>query len=63
MIIIGWDSEYSTQWLEEMRYLKEHGIRYAFVKTDEKGITVWKYKKNYLLFKALTDFYSQVYTK
>lgn len=46
-----------------MRYLKEHGIRYAFVKTDEKGITVWKYKKNYLLFKALTDFYSQVYSK
>lgn len=63
MIIIGWDTEYSTQWNKEVGFLKEHGIRYSFVKTDESGITTWKYKKNFELFDKLRDFYSQVYTK
>lgn len=50
------DKEYSTQWSLEHIFLKECGIPYTFVKT-ENGITTWKYKKNYRLFDALKNFY------
>lgn len=50
------DKEYSTQWSLEHMFLKESGIPYTFVKT-ENGITTWKYKKNYRLFDALKNFY------
>lgn len=50
------DKEYSTQWSLEYLYLKENGIPYTFVKT-ENGLTTWKYKKNYKLFDTLKNFY------
>ena len=50
------DKEYSTQWVEEMKYLESVGIRYVFVK-DISGITTYKYKKTSELFKALALFY------
>lgn len=51
------DKEYSTQWVDEMKWLKEHGIKYTFVKYID-GITTYKYKKNHALFVALSMFYS-----
>lgn len=38
------DKEYSTQYVPEMKYLKEKGINYSFVK-EIKGITTYKYTK------------------
>lgn len=55
------DKEYSTQWMAEKNWLSEHGIQYNFVKTIN-GISTFKYKKNYTLFKALCSFYENVYT-
>lgn len=55
---IGFDKEYSTQWIEEMKWLKDHGVRYEFVKTIN-GITTYKYKKTPELFKALEVFYNK----
>lgn len=67
MLIIHTDTgtindEYSTKWFDECNYLLNHGIRYSFVKTVD-GYTVWKFKKNELLFRTLADFYSKVYSK
>ena len=56
------DREYSCIWIEELKWLTDHGIRYTFVK-EVNGITVWKYKKNSELFYALADFSDNVYTK
>lgn len=53
------DKEYSTQWLEEVDWLKEQGIRYTFVKTNESDVTTYKYTKTSELFKALAIFYAQ----
>ena len=33
------------------------GIRYTFVKVDENGQTIWKYKKTPQLFESLKNFY------
>ena len=67
MIIIGtepvWDKEYATSFKSEMQFLKERGISYSFVKTNDYGITVWKYKKTVELFNALSAFYESVYYK
>ncbi len=49
--------EYSTQWREEFLYLRSCGIKYTFVKTDENGVTIWKYQKTPQLFEALKNFY------
>ena len=46
------DKEYSTQWVEEMKWLKEHGIEYTFVKVVN-GITTYKYTKSAKLFELL----------
>lgn len=54
------DKEYSTQWLKEVEWLKEKGIRYTFVKFNENNVTTYKYKKNIALFEALLSFYIQV---
>ena len=51
------DKEYSTQWVEEMKWLKDQGIYYTFVKYID-GITTYKYEKTPELFKALNFFYS-----
>ena len=36
-----WDKEYSTQLVEEMKFLLEHNIKYTFVKSIN-GITTYK---------------------
>lgn len=52
-----WDKEYSTQWVEEMKYLLKCGIKYEFVKEVE-NVTTYKYKKTSMLFNALAIFYA-----
>lgn len=56
------DKEYSTQWVAEKEYLEAHGIKYDFVKTID-GISTFKYRKNFELFKTLSMFYENVYSK
>lgn len=53
-----WDMEYSTSFLDEMIWLKRHGIRYTWVYTNEYGISVWRYKKEKRLWDALSSMYS-----
>lgn len=52
------DKEYSTQWVEEMKYLQSCGINYSFVKSIN-NITTYKYQKTPELFKALEFFYTR----
>jgi hypothetical protein len=52
------DKEYSTQYVKEMKYLYDNGIKYSFVKTIN-GITTYKYKKTPQLFKLLGLFYAK----
>ena len=52
------DSEYSTQWRDEVDFLKENGINYTFVKRNN-DISTYKYKKTSELFSALTYLYTQ----
>jgi hypothetical protein len=52
------DKEYSTQWKEEVLFLKSQGIRYTFVK-NINGIDNYKFTKTLGLFKALMLFYDQ----
>jgi hypothetical protein len=57
----AFDSEYMTEWLREVRFLTEKGIKYTFVKkTQEYGISQFKYRKTPALFAALVEFYSTV---
>ena len=51
------DNEYSTQFVDEHMYLRSMGMRYSFAKTDENGVTTWKYKKTPRLFEQLRIFY------
>ena len=53
------DREYGTQDRKEMFYLIDNGISFSFAKTDENGVTTWKFKKTKILFKLLTDYYSE----
>lgn len=58
------DKEYTTQFFEEMIYLKHCGIPYTWViKDEDTGISMWKYKKTVELFTALAEFYKTVYYK
>ena len=52
-----YDKEYSTTFVEEFKWLKSNGIRYTFIKTDDSGMTVWKYAKTTKLFESLKNFY------
>lgn len=52
------DSEYSTQWRDEVDFLKKNGINYTFVKRNN-GISTYKYEKTSELFSKLTSFYIQ----
>lgn len=52
------DSEYSTQWRDEVLYLRDKGIRYEFVK-NINGIPTYKYTKTSELFSALMSFYME----
>lgn len=57
----AFDSEYMTEWVREVRYLADKGIRYTFVrKTPNYNIKQYKYTKTPELFVALADFYYQV---
>ena len=57
----AFDSEYSTEWLREIKFLTEKGIKYTFVhKVGEYGISRFKYKKTPALFAALVEFYSAI---
>lgn len=51
------DKEYSTSFSDEYKWLRNNGIRYSFVKTNENGQTVWKYTKTPKLFESLKNFY------
>lgn len=53
-----WDKEYSTSFIDEVTFLKQCGIRYTWVYTNENGISVWKYKKEKRLWDALSLMYS-----
>lgn len=53
-----WDKEYSTQFVEEMKFLLKYNIKYNFVKTIN-GITTYKYSKTSELFKVLAIFYAE----
>lgn len=55
-----WDKEYNTSWLEEVKFLKDHGIRYSFVK-EHDGISTYKYTKTLELFQTLALFYETIY--
>ena len=52
------DSEYSTQWRDEVEYKKKNGINYTFVKRNN-NISTYKYKKTSELFLKLAYFYAQ----
>lgn len=52
------DSEYSTQWRDEVDFLKKNGINYTFVKRNN-NISTYKYKKTSELFLKLAYFYAQ----
>ena len=57
----AFDSEYATEFLREVRFLTEKGIKYTFVKkTLPYGISRYKYKKTPALFAALVEFYSMI---
>ena len=53
------DKEYSTQYKEEMLFLRDKGIKYTWVYINEDGISVWKYKKDKKLWDALSEMYSE----
>lgn len=55
----NFDMEYSTQWIREMNWLKEHNISYTFVKYID-GVSTYKYKKTSKLFELLYIFYSEI---
>ena len=53
------DKEYSTQYKEEMLFLRDKVIKYTWVYINEDGISVWKYKKEKKLWDALSEMYSE----
>ena len=53
------DKEYSTQYKEEMLFLRDKGIKYTWVYINEDGISVRKYKKEKCLWDALSEMYSE----
>ena len=53
-----WDKEYPTQYLKEVDFLTDKGFRWAFVKTNDFGVRIYKYTKSKELFKALSEFYN-----
>ena len=57
----AFDSEYMTEFLREVRFLTDKGIKYTFVrKTGDYGVSQYKYKKTPALFAALVEFYSTI---
>ena len=57
----AFDYEYMKEWMREVRFLADKGIRYTFrKKTPDYGVTQYKYKKTPELFSALLEFYTMV---
>ena len=57
----AFDSEYMTEWVREVKFLADKGIKYVFVKkTPEYNIKQYKYTKTPELFVALAEFYYNV---
>lgn len=57
----AFDSEYMTEFLREVRFLTDKGIKYTFVKkTRDYGVSQYKYKKTPALFAALVEFYAML---
>ncbi|TCT16377.1 hypothetical protein EDC18_102396 [Natranaerovirga pectinivora] len=54
-----WDKEYCTQFLDEVDYLANKGIKYVFVKRID-GVRNYKYTKTPELFEALAVFYKTI---
>lgn len=50
------DKEYATQFIDEVKFLKNKGIKYEFVK-NINGVDTYKYTKTKQLFLALYEFY------
>ena len=51
------DKEYSTSFMDEVVWLRSHGIRYVWVYRNEDNISIWKYEKNYELWNCLAQMY------
>lgn len=49
--------EYATQYLNEVKFLESKEIKPCFIKRNETGVKTYKYKKDYELFVALSEFY------
>lgn len=54
----AFDMEYHTERYREVQFLADRGFQYTFVKTNEYGVSQYKYKKTPALFAALVEFYS-----
>lgn len=53
-----WTTEYSTNYLKELRFLEANGVRPSFTKCDETGLKTFKFEKTPRLFELLMEFYS-----
>ena len=53
------DKGNSTCFVEEMKYIRDKGIRYTWVYMNEEKVSVWKYKKEKRLWDALSEMYSK----
>ena len=51
------DKEYATQFIDEVKFLQNKGIKYEFVKSVN-GVDTYKYTKTKQLFLALYEFYN-----
>lgn len=59
MAKLKWDKEYSTNYLNELRFLEANEIRPCFTKCDETGLKTFKFEKTPRLFELLMEFYSK----
>lgn len=53
------DKEYKCNSSVEQIYLRDHGVRYKFVKVED-GVTIYKYKKSAKLFRVLSRLYKEL---
>lgn len=53
------DNEYWCMSTPEQIYLRDHGVRYTFIKVED-GVTIYKYAKSAKLFRVLSRFYKEL---
>lgn len=53
------DNEYWCMSTAERIYLRDNGVKYAFVKVQD-GVTIYKYRKTAKLFQVLNKFYEEL---